>query len=162
MINFKDHGWKEHHVRLVDLSRQGVGIEVVEKLTEGFVWFRDRVGGFRGGVLMWCHPSPAGTAFRVGIRFVPLSIIEETTLREQLEQARIHKPLQVPERVVATIMASMTKVASENYLDAGDLLGDLDAETETSTPAKPSLKDDIDAAKILGDLADDPGKKPKK
>jgi len=129
MISFKDHHWKEHHARLTDISRHGVGIELPEKLGEGFVWFRDRVGGFRGGVLMWCRPV-AGSAFRAGIRFVPLSIVEETTLREQLEQARIHKPLQVPERVVATIMASMTKVAGENYLDASDFLGDLDAETE--------------------------------
>ena len=129
MINFRDHHWKEHHARLTDLSRHGVGIEVPEKLEEGFAWFRNRVGGFRGGVLMWCRPAASGT-FRAGIRFVPLSIVAETTLREQLEQARIHKPLQVPERIIATIMASMTKVAGENYLDASDLLGDLDAETD--------------------------------
>jgi hypothetical protein len=128
MISFKDHHWKEHHARILDLSRQGVGIEVPEKLEEGFVWFRSRVGGARGGVLMWCRP--AGGAFRAGIRFVPLSIIEETTLREQLEQARIHKPLRIPERVIATIMMSMTKVASEQYLDASGFLGDLDKETE--------------------------------
>lgn len=131
VINFKNYEWKDHHARIVDISRHGVGLESTAKMEEGFVWFRDRVGGFRGGVLMWSRH--AGDRFRSGIRFVPLSIVEETTIREQLDHARIHKPLQIPERVIATIMASMTKVSGEGYLDASDLLGDLDTDTDLPT-----------------------------
>ncbi|MDA8099256.1 MAG: PilZ domain-containing protein [Nitrospiraceae bacterium] len=128
VIDFKNLEWKDHLAKIVDISRTGVGIETAEKLESGFVWFRDRVGGFRGGVMMWCKQT--GQKHRAGIRFVPLSIIEETTIRQQLEQARIHKPLQIPERIISTIMASMTKVSGEGYLDASELLGDLDAETD--------------------------------
>jgi hypothetical protein len=97
-------------------------------MEEGFVWFRDRVGGFRGGVLMWTRQ--VGEQFRAGIRFVPLSIVEETTVREQIEHARTHKPLQIPERIIATIMTSMTKISGEGYLDASELVGDLDPDAD--------------------------------
>jgi hypothetical protein len=124
VINFKNLGWKDHRARIVDISRHGVGIEASDKMEEGFVWFRDRVGGFRGGVLMWSRQ--VGDKFRAGVRFVPLSILEETTIRQQLDQTKSRKPLQIPERVIAAIMASMTKVTGEGYLDASELLGDLD------------------------------------
>jgi hypothetical protein len=128
VINFKNHEWKDHSAQIVDISRHGVGLESAARMEEGFVWFRDRVGGFRGGVLMWSRQI--GQGFRAGIRFVPLSIIEETAIREQIEHARIHKPLQIPERIIHTIMASMTKISGEGYLDASGLLGDLDLDSE--------------------------------
>jgi|OpeIllAssembly_1097287.scaffolds.fasta_scaffold1042377_1 hypothetical protein len=128
VINFKNHEWKDHHAQIVDISRHGVGLESTARMEEGFVWFRDRVGGFRGGVLMWSRQI--GEQFRAGIRFVPLSIVEETTVRDQIEHARIHKPLQIPERIIATIMASMTKISGEGYLDASDFVGNLDLDSE--------------------------------
>jgi hypothetical protein len=128
VINFKNHEWRDHDAQIVDISRHGVGIESTARMEEGFVWFRDRVGGFRGGVLMWSRQL--GERFRSGIRFVPLSILEETTIREQIAHARIHKPLQIPERIIATIMSSMTKISGEGYLDASELVGELDLDPE--------------------------------
>ncbi len=107
VITFKDLTWKESVATLVDISRQGAGMESDERIDPGFVWFRDRIGGFKGGVLMWCRP--AGEKHRAGIRFVPLRASEEQMIREQFELIRSHKPMQKPEAVISTIMESFTR-----------------------------------------------------
>jgi len=73
----------------------------------GFVWFRDRLGGFRSGVLMWSRQN--GEKHRAGIRFLPLTHGEEKFIREQVARPRNNQPLQDPEAVIATITESFSR-----------------------------------------------------
>src|SRR5512143_4340150 len=82
VITFKDLAWKEIKATVVDISRQGVGMESDTRTAPGFVWFRDRLGGFKGGILMWSRRS--GNKHRAGIRFVPLTYSEEQFIQEQV------------------------------------------------------------------------------
>ncbi len=105
LITFKDLVWKDHYAHLKDISRDGIGIESAQPIDRGFVWFRDRVGGYRGGVLMWS--SQADPGFRAGIQFVPLSRAEEHYVQEEVAMVRGHAPLRNPEAIIATIMDSL-------------------------------------------------------
>jgi len=107
LITFKDLVWKDHHAQLKDISRDGIGIESAQPISRGFVWFRNRVGGYRGGVLMWSRQ--AGPSFRAGIQFVPLSRAQEQYVQEEVAMVRGHAPLRNPEAIIATIMDSLAK-----------------------------------------------------
>jgi hypothetical protein len=106
VITFKDLAWTDHTALLMDISRHGAGIESDVRIDPGFVWFRDRLGGFKGGVLMWSRQSDK--RFRAGIRFVPLTRSEEQFINEQIALVRTHQPLQDPVAVITTIMESLT------------------------------------------------------
>jgi hypothetical protein len=106
VITFKDLAWKDHSAMLMDISRYGAGIESDGRIDPGFVWFRDRVGGFKGGVLMWS--KEVERRHRAGIRFVPLSRSEEKFIDEQIALVRADKPLKDPVAVITTIMESLT------------------------------------------------------
>ena len=107
LITFKDLEWSDYSAQLKDISRGGIGIESAEHIERGFVWFRDRVCGFRGGVLMWSRQ--AGMSYRAGIQFVPLSRTEERYVQEEVSMVRGHAPLRNPEAIIATIMASLER-----------------------------------------------------
>ncbi len=107
IITFKHLEWTDHVAQLVDISRNGVGIESGNWIEPGFVWFRDRVGGFKGGVLMWSKRQ--GTRYRAGIRFVPLSRDEEQYVQEQVSCSRPHSPLRDPEAIITTLIESIKK-----------------------------------------------------
>ena len=107
LITFKDLAWKDHHAQLKDISREGIGIESNQPIDRGFVWFRNRVGGYRGGVLMWSRQ--AGPNFRAGIQFVALSRSQEQYVQEEVAMVRGHAPLRNPEAIIATIMDSLAK-----------------------------------------------------
>lgn len=92
---------------VVDFSKNGVGIEAVQRLEPGFVWFKDRVMGFKGGLLLW--GKQAGDKFRAGIRFVPLSHDKERLVQEQIDAIRPLQPLPNPEVIVSTILDAMTQ-----------------------------------------------------
>lgn len=105
VITFKDLAWKDHVAFLKDISMNGVGVEAETRIDTGFVWFRDRVGGHRGGVLMWSRQ--VGYNYRAGIQFVPLSRDAEEFVNSQVSLLRDHKPLHDPTAVISMIMESM-------------------------------------------------------
>jgi hypothetical protein len=113
LITFKSLEWTNLKAHLVDLSRSGVGIESDDRVEPGFVWFKDRVGGHKGGVLMWSKRLNA--KYRAGIRFVSLSRDEEKYVQEQVAQLRPHRPLRDPEAIIATLLESIKKDAAGNH-----------------------------------------------
>ena len=92
---------------VVDLSRYGLGIESDQQLEPGFVWFKDRIGGFKGGLLVWA--KKAGTKYRAGIKFVPLSRDKELLVQGRIDAIRPLQPLHNPEVMISTILESMTQ-----------------------------------------------------
>ncbi len=107
LITFKDLAWADHKAQLRDISRDGIGIESERMIERGFVWFRDRVGGFRGGVLMWSRQE--GPNFRAGIQFVPLSRSQEQYVQQEVSMVRDRAPLRNPEAIIATILESLSR-----------------------------------------------------
>ena len=110
IISFKKLHWTDVRARIVDLSVTGVGIDSDEQLEPGFVWFIDRVGGHRGGVLMWSRRQE--NKYRAGIRFVSLSRDEEQYLQEQVALSQPHEPVRDPETIINTIIHSLKKESS--------------------------------------------------
>jgi hypothetical protein len=105
IITFKDLAWKDHVVSLKNISMNGAGVEAEKRIDTGFTWFRDRIGGHRGGVLMWSRQ--VGYNYRAGIQFVPLSRDAEEFVNSQISLLRDHKPLRHPTAVISTLMESM-------------------------------------------------------
>ena len=109
ILAFKQLIWTDHTARILDINKQGVGIELSSRVDPGFVWFKDRVWGHRGGLLLWSKQT--GTGYRAGIKFLSLSLDEEQSLQNHLELSgmHIHKPLADPEKVVASLIESLKK-----------------------------------------------------
>jgi hypothetical protein len=105
VIAFKQLSWTDHVARIVDINRQGVGIELSTRVEPGFVWFKDRVWGHRGGLLLWS--SQIGERYRAGIKFLALSPEEERTVQNQIGLSSSHPPLINPEKVVSTLIDSL-------------------------------------------------------
>jgi hypothetical protein len=92
---------------VVDISAKGAGIESGQHLEPGFVWFRDRVGGFKGGLIVWSRQ--VGEKYRAGIRFVPLTREKELLVQDRITAIRPLEPLNNPEVVISTILEAMTQ-----------------------------------------------------
>gem|GEM_PF-1341830 len=92
---------------VVDLSTYGVGIESEQPLKPGFVWFKDRIGGFKGGLLVWGREKDG--KHRAGVKFVPLSRDKELIVQEQIAMMRPNQPIHNPEVIISTILESMTR-----------------------------------------------------
>ena len=107
VITFDNLEWMDHRARIVDLSVTGLGIESDKPLEPGIIWFKDCVYGQKCGVLVWCKQS--GFGYRAGIQFVTLNHAEEEYLRMQVERSQPCKPLQDPERIVATLVDYLRK-----------------------------------------------------
>jgi hypothetical protein len=107
IIAFKQLTWTDHIARIVDINKLGVGIEVSSCVEPGFVWFKDRVWGYRGGLLLWS--KQVGTTYRAGIKFLSLSSDEERSLHHHIVQSGLHRPLADPEKVVASLIESLKK-----------------------------------------------------
>jgi hypothetical protein len=107
IITFKQLEWKDHVAQVVDLSKKGVGIESITHLEPGFVWFKDRVGGHKGGVLVWS--KQLGTKYRAGIKFLIMSRDAEQSVQERLARLKPHTPLRDPEKIIATLMGSIDR-----------------------------------------------------
>ena len=107
IIEFKRLTWTDHIARIIDISTQGVGIEVSSCVESGFVWFKDRVWGHRGGLLLWS--KQVGAAYRAGIKFLALTLDEEESLHRHIVQSGIHRPLADPEKVVASLIESLKR-----------------------------------------------------
>ncbi len=107
VISFKKLEWAEYVVRVVDISGRGVGIESPCPLEPGFVLFWNKLGGHKGGVLLWSRKQ--GEQYRAGIRFVALSTEDERTLQFWPPCAGQLRPSRSPEDIVAAMMQSMTR-----------------------------------------------------
>jgi len=107
LINFKHLEWKNHLAHVVDISGSGVGIESSARMEPGFVWFRERLGGHRSGVLLWSKRRNG--KYRGGIKFVPLSGEQERYLMEQASDSPPHRPIRDPGAIVNTIIESLKK-----------------------------------------------------
>lgn len=105
IISFRQLVWIDVRARILNLSVTGVGIDSDERLEPGFVWFKDRVGGHHGGVLMWSKVRDG--KYRAGIRFVPLSRDEEQYIQEHIAWSLPNKPVRDPETIVNTIIHSL-------------------------------------------------------
>jgi len=91
IITLKHLEWENHDSQLVDLSSKGVGIESKVHLEPGFVWFKDRVGGHKGGVLVWS--KHLGTKYRAGIKFLNFTHEEEEYIEKRIDLFKPHMPL---------------------------------------------------------------------
>ena len=124
IIMFKNFEWADHVVRLADLSRSGVGVESVQSIEPGFVWFKDRVAGHRGGIVVWSRQN--GGKFRAGIKLLTLSPDTEKYIQKECGETQSHQPLREPEAIIATLMQSLE--TEEKWEKIGHF--DLDDETE--------------------------------
>jgi len=107
IITFKQLEWTSHKVRITDLCKNGVGIESDNKIEPGFAWFKERVGGYRGGVVMWSRKQ--GDGYRAGVRFLPLTHAEERFVHEQTMLQDHHKPRRIPEEIIESLIGSLTR-----------------------------------------------------
>lgn len=105
VIGFKQLAWSDHVARIVDINRKGVGIELSSGVEPGFVWFKDRVWGHRGGLLLWS--GQVGERYRAGIKFLALSREEEHAVQNHVDEAGHHRPLMNPERIVSSLIESL-------------------------------------------------------
>jgi len=106
------HEMTDHVVRVVDLSVAGVGIESSQRIDPGFVWFKDRVGGHKYGVLTWSRKS--GDKYRAGITFVTLSHTDELYVQNQVKHSPPLEPFRDPLQVIEAIIASVRKDVGGN------------------------------------------------
>lgn len=106
LISFKKLEWTDHAARLVDFSKEGAGIESPSPLEPGFVLFRDRVAGNRGGVLLWSRQQDG--RYRGGIRFLSLSPEQERCLNERGAWTKAHTHAGSAEDIIETLIRSMT------------------------------------------------------
>jgi hypothetical protein len=102
IITFKQLEWKDHVAQIVDLSKKGVGVESTTHLEPGFVWFKDRVAGYKGGILVWSKQR--GARYRAGIKFLFLSRDAEQSVQERLARLKPHTPLRDPEEIITTLL----------------------------------------------------------
>jgi hypothetical protein len=111
IITFQQLEWKNHDAQIVDISIVGVGIESSQQIEPGLVWFKERIGGYKSGVLMWSKQN--GPQYRAGIKFVPLSRDEEAYVQEQVKQSLPLEPVHDPARIISTLIESVKKELTE-------------------------------------------------
>lgn len=107
VITFKRLEWIDHTGRILARSTTGIRLESDKPIDPGFVWFSDRVGGHKGGVLMWC--KKLGRNYRAGIQFVPLTRDEERRIQERTVRSSSHRPRRSPDEIIAALIESMTR-----------------------------------------------------
>jgi hypothetical protein len=105
VIAFKQLSWIDYVARIVDINRQGVGIELGTRVEPGFVWFKDRVWGHRGGLLLWS--SQIGDRYRAGIKFLSLSPDEERDIKNHVEESGISRTIINPEKIITSLIESL-------------------------------------------------------
>jgi len=101
IVSFCDLVRRDYITRLVDRSIIGVGLESVQPIQPGIIWFKETVYGQKCGKLMWC--KQVGGRYRSGVRFLSLMRTEEEHLRHIVEQAKPYKTIQDPDRIIARL-----------------------------------------------------------
>ena len=105
IIPFKHPDWTDHHASIVDISHSGVGIELNAHIEPGIVWFKDRIFGQQGGVLLWS--KKVGSQYRSGIRFMPLSPDGERSVKNEGITSAQREPLKDLQKIVAMQVESI-------------------------------------------------------
>jgi len=98
VITFDQLARTDYHASIVDISRNGVGIESNSFTEPGFVWFREPVWGQHGGVLLWS--KQVGDRYRAGIRFAALPYDAEAFVKNGVANTKIHEPLKDLEKII--------------------------------------------------------------
>jgi len=96
IIQFGSLDRAETHVRAIDISGEGLGVESDFPLPPGFVWFRDRVGGHSGGVLVWTKKLEQENAYRAGIQLLSDLPCDEKEREQKSELSGMPPALQHP------------------------------------------------------------------
>ncbi len=91
----------DHHVRIVDRSLTGIGIESDDPINPGIVLFRESVHGQKCGILIWCHQTE--NRYLCGIQFLSLTLAEEEFFRYQFERVKPGAQIQDPDRIIAQL-----------------------------------------------------------
>lgn len=117
VIAFDKLELSNHSAHIVDISVMGVGIESSQKIEPGLVWFKDRVGGYKNGVLMWNRQD--GLRYRSGIMFVSLSREEEQYLQKQVKRSNREKTVQDPEQLITSLLETI-KQERNGFNDSSD------------------------------------------
>ena len=102
VITFNQLDWTDHHASIVNISKNGVGIESNSRTEPGFVWFKDPIWGQQSGVLLWS--KQVGTRYRAGIRFASLPYDAEAFVKNQVASSRPREPLKDLEKIVKMII----------------------------------------------------------
>jgi len=105
VVKFKQLDRADHHGRIVDISRSGIGIESNTPMEPGLVWFKDRIWGQYSGVLLWS--KQVGSQYRSGIRFASLPYNAAPDDKNQSAQSGFREPLKDLERLVAMQLESI-------------------------------------------------------
>ncbi len=111
VITFERLDWTDYHASIVDISKNGVGIESKSPLEPGLVWFRDRIWGQHSGVLLWSKQM--GAHYRSGIRFAPLPRDAEQFVNNQIAKSSPLEPLRDLDKIVATLFESIKHSPSQ-------------------------------------------------
>jgi hypothetical protein len=107
VISFDTFTWTEHTVRIVNLSVLGAGIHSHDRIESGLVWFKDRVGGYKCGILKWS--AEIGPPYGAGIEFLPLSREVEEYLQKQSEQSLSRRTIADPDHILEALIATVNK-----------------------------------------------------
>jgi hypothetical protein len=79
LLSFTHLEISDHIVRILDISSCGLGVESDEQMEPGLVWFHNRVGVHRGGILVWNKKQ--ADRYLASIRFLSLAPEDERLLR---------------------------------------------------------------------------------
>lgn len=107
VMSFKLLDWKDHTARIVDISRNGIGLELRNPIDPGFVLFRDRVGGHSRGIVLWSRREQE--LYRAGIRLLALPEAEQHYLKGVSPMTGRHTARRSPEEIMSTLIHLMTQ-----------------------------------------------------
>jgi len=107
VVTFKDINWVDRAVNIMDMGEQSVRVESDQPIDPGFVWFNDRVGGHKGGRIIWCKKYRE--RYRAVIQLVPLTRDEERLFQERILRSSNHRPHRSPEEIIASLTKSVAK-----------------------------------------------------
>jgi hypothetical protein len=107
VISFDTFRWTEYMVRIVNLSVLGAGIHAPHRIDPGLVWFKERVCGYKCGILKWS--AETGPPYRAGIEFLSLSREVEEYLQKQSEQLLPSRSISDPDHILETLIATVNK-----------------------------------------------------
>lgn len=93
---------REHLVRIVDISVNGVGIESQDVIEPGLACFKEQVSGQKFGVIAWCRQQ--GDLYRAGISFITLPYDQEQFILNQVQHAHARQPLHDPGEIIASLL----------------------------------------------------------
>jgi hypothetical protein len=98
----------DHHASIRNISKTGVGVESKDQLKPGFVWFKDRIWGQHGGILLWS--KQIGDQYRSGILFAPLPLDAERFVTNQVTSSRTREPLRDLNKINGALFESLKRI----------------------------------------------------